>query len=85
MIVLFFEFLIINVLPYEVSVFHTVLSFPHNVFAFPRVLDHDTYSAHDAIGKVYIDLNPLLNRKKGSLISGWYPIYDTMHGTKCLC
>jgi len=46
-----------------------------------RVLDHDTYSAHDAIGKVYIDLNPLLIQRKDNVISGWYPIYDTMHGT----
>ena len=48
-----------------------------------RVLDHDTYSAHDAIGKVYIDLNPLLIQRKDNVISGWYPIYDTMHGTIC--
>jgi len=47
-----------------------------------RVLDHDTYSAHDAIGKVYIDLNPLLTRRNDSAISGWYPIYDTMHGIR---
>ena len=25
-----------------------------------RVMDYDTYSANDAIGKVYVDLNPLL-------------------------
>lgn len=25
-----------------------------------RLMDHDTYSANDAIGKVYVDLNPLL-------------------------
>ena len=25
-----------------------------------RIMDYDTYSANDAIGKVYIDLNPLL-------------------------
>lgn len=25
-----------------------------------RLMDHDTYSANDAIGKVYINLNPLL-------------------------
>lgn len=49
-----------------------------------RVLDHDTYSAHDAIGKVYIDLNPLLTSNKDSptVISGWFPIYDTMHGIR---
>ena len=27
-----------------------------------RVMDYDTYSANDAIGKVYVDLNPLLVR-----------------------
>ena len=25
-------------------------------------MDYDTYSANDAIGKVYVDLNPLLVR-----------------------
>lgn len=25
-----------------------------------RLMDHDTYSANDAIGKVYVNLNPLL-------------------------
>lgn len=45
-------------------------------------MDYDTYSANDAIGKVYIDLNPLLCKEAGSLLSGWFPIYDTMHGNK---
>ncbi|TPP64178.1 C2 domain-containing protein 5 [Fasciola gigantica] len=26
-----------------------------------KVMDHDTYSAHDTIGRVYFDLNPLLS------------------------
>ncbi|KAF8786636.1 C2 domain-containing protein 5 [Argiope bruennichi] len=47
-----------------------------------RVMDYDTYSANDAIGKVYIDLNPLLCKESGSLLSGWFPIYDTMHGIR---
>ncbi|XP_030838685.1 C2 domain-containing protein 5 isoform X3 [Strongylocentrotus purpuratus] len=47
-----------------------------------RVMDHDTYSAHDAIGKVYIDLNPLLWKDSVSDIAGWLPIYDTMHGIR---
>lgn len=46
------------------------------------VLDHDTYSANDAIGKVYIDIDPLLCSEAASVISGWFPIYDTIHGTK---
>jgi len=47
-----------------------------------RVLDHDTYSSHDAIGKVYIDLKPLLNKDGPNSIYGWFPIYDTMHGIR---
>lgn len=56
-------------------------------------MDHDTYSANDAIGKVNISLNPLLSsldtsaqqkstQQKGSVMSGWLPIYDTMHGIR---
>ncbi|KAI1280428.1 C2 domain-containing protein 5 [Halotydeus destructor] len=47
-----------------------------------RIMDYDTYSANDAIGKVYIDLNPLLNKDSGHLMTGWFPIYDTMHGIR---
>lgn len=63
-------------------------------------MDHDTYSANDAIGKVYLDLNPLLLPAAGllvrygrngdgnhehlpnSIMSGWIPVYDTMHGIR---
>lgn len=58
-----------------------------------RIMDHDTYSANDAIGKVNISLNPLLlpcldasaqpnQSAKGSVLSGWLPVYDTMHGIR---
>ncbi|XP_070556208.1 C2 domain-containing protein 5-like isoform X2 [Ptychodera flava] len=47
-----------------------------------RIMDYDTYSAHDAIGKLYIDLNPLLWKDGVVGISGWFPIYDTMHGIR---
>ncbi|XP_078585171.1 C2 domain-containing protein 5-like isoform X1 [Branchiostoma floridae x Branchiostoma japonicum] len=47
-----------------------------------RVLDHDTYSAHDVIGKVYIDIDPLLSKDSASVMQGWFPIYDTMHGIR---
>ncbi|XP_018573148.1 C2 domain-containing protein 5 isoform X2 [Anoplophora glabripennis] len=61
-----------------------------------RLMDHDTYSANDAIGKVYLNLNPLLLPVDGQLvkygfngdstthheISGWIPVYDTMHGIR---
>ncbi|KAJ9600682.1 hypothetical protein L9F63_026179, partial [Diploptera punctata] len=69
-----------------------------------RLMDHDTYSANDAIGKVYLDLNPLLlpaspapvkstwNSENattagtsftgGTVMSGWIPVFDTMHGIR---
>uniref|UniRef100_A0A0V0G8K4 Protein kinase c conserved region 2 n=1 Tax=Triatoma dimidiata TaxID=72491 RepID=A0A0V0G8K4_TRIDM len=62
-----------------------------------RLMDYDTYSANDAIGKVYLNLNPLLlpsclavshehvpntNNIKGITINGWLPVYDTMHGIR---
>lgn len=46
-----------------------------------RIMDYDTYSANDAIGKVYINLNPLLVNP-GRSMSGWLPIYDTLHGIR---
>ncbi|XP_078409743.1 C2 domain-containing protein 5 isoform X5 [Cetorhinus maximus] len=46
------------------------------------VLDHDTYSANDAIGKVYIDIDPLLSNETAAILSGWFPIYDTIHGIR---
>lgn len=57
-----------------------------------RIMDYDTYSANDAIGKVYIDLNPLLLKadshrvasdgSKQIMLNGWLPIFDTMHGVR---
>ncbi|XP_026332199.1 C2 domain-containing protein 5 isoform X2 [Hyposmocoma kahamanoa] len=57
-----------------------------------RLMDHDTYSANDAIGKVVIGLAPLLAREGnktknaasqgGALMSGWIPVFDTMHGIR---
>lgn len=54
-----------------------------------RLMDHDTYSANDAIGKVNISLNPLCletsgqtTQGKGTVLSGWIPVFDTMHGIR---
>lgn len=54
-----------------------------------RLMDHDTYSANDAIGKVNISLNPLCletasqsTQGKGAVLSGWIPVFDTMHGIR---
>ncbi|VDK33436.1 unnamed protein product [Taenia asiatica] len=49
-----------------------------------RVLDHDTYSAHDAIGRVYFDLAPLLQTEQKRTLHGWFPLYDTMHGYRVI-
>uniref|UniRef100_A0A8D2QG15 C2 calcium dependent domain containing 5 n=1 Tax=Zonotrichia albicollis TaxID=44394 RepID=A0A8D2QG15_ZONAL len=38
--------------------------------------------ANDAIGKVYIDIDPLLYSEAATVISGWFPIYDTIHGIR---
>lgn len=75
-------------------------------------MDHDVYSANDAIGKVNISLNPLLLPSLdatgqvirsgkgmrccraigkffflifcvvGGSMSGWIPVFDTMHGIR---
>jgi Ca2+-dependent lipid-binding protein len=62
-----------------------------------RVMDYDTYSANDAIGKVYVDLNPLLMRGNSNIKGVGAPegragggdgeapavqINHTMHGVK---
>ncbi len=48
-------------------------------------MDHDTYSAHDAIGKVYICLNTLVDGgSQVNVLDGWFPIFDTLHGV-CVC
>lgn len=48
-----------------------------------RVMDYDLYSANDAIGKVSLNLGPLLLQKDTSRgLSGWIPIWDTMLGIR---
>ncbi|RDD41524.1 C2 domain-containing protein 5 [Trichoplax sp. H2] len=47
-----------------------------------KVLDHDTYTAHDAIGMVYVCLTPLLQRSSSQQLSGWFPVYDTLRGVR---
>ncbi|XP_037041487.1 C2 domain-containing protein 5 isoform X2 [Bradysia coprophila] len=58
-----------------------------------RLMDYDTYSANDAIGKVNICLNPLLlpsfdmtgqviRTGKGAVMSGWIPVFDTCKGIR---
>jgi hypothetical protein len=47
-----------------------------------KVMDYDQISYNDAIGSVFIDLNPLLTWDSGAQISGWFPIYDTLLGIR---
>lgn len=45
-------------------------------------MDYDRYSADDQIGKVYLNLNPLLFKECGHQMFGFYPIFDTMAGCR---
>ena len=47
-----------------------------------KVLDYDAITADDAVGSVFIDLNPLLCWGSLGLISGWIPIYDSLRGVR---
>ncbi|VDM33214.1 unnamed protein product [Hydatigera taeniaeformis] len=40
------------------------------------------FFAHDAIGRVYLDLTPLLQTDQKPTLNGWFPLYDTMHGIR---
>jgi hypothetical protein len=54
----------------------------------PRLMDHDTYSSHNAIGKVYIPLDFLTDAtgmQNSGTLDGWFPIYDTLHGEEGVC
>ena len=60
------------------------LSLPPSLSPLPsaRLMDYDTYTAHDAIGKVYICLNPLADSGSTNTLDGWFPIFDTLHGVR---
>ncbi|KAI8908982.1 hypothetical protein EDD86DRAFT_206598 [Gorgonomyces haynaldii] len=47
-----------------------------------KVMDYDQITSNDAIGYVFIDLNPLLTWDAPSQISGWFPIYDSLLGVR---
>ncbi|KAJ3363981.1 hypothetical protein HDU91_002785 [Kappamyces sp. JEL0680] len=47
-----------------------------------KVLDYDQITYNDSIGMVLIDLNPLLAWDSSGVISGWFPIYDTLFGIR---
>lgn len=49
-----------------------------------KIMDYDTYTAHDTIGRVYICLNSMMAAGSGNTTSlnGWFPIFDTLHGVR---
>lgn len=54
-----------------------------------RVMDHDTYSANDAIGRVFYDANLLVSKIRCSKtnndymeFTNWLPIYDSVYGIR---
>ncbi len=83
------EQLQIRIMDYDT---YSVSFLPH-IFVVVRRNHSPSFQANDAIGKVYIDLNPLLlkaddDRSSGGgnnqqiMLSGWLPIFDTMHGVR---
>ncbi|KAJ3333792.1 hypothetical protein HDU76_003606 [Blyttiomyces sp. JEL0837] len=47
-----------------------------------KVMDYDQITYNDAIGGVFIDLNPLLAWDSNSQIAGWFPIFDSLRGVR---
>jgi hypothetical protein len=47
-----------------------------------KIMDYDQITYNDAIGTVFIDLNPLLTMDSNAQVSGWFPIYDTLQGIR---
>lgn len=54
-----------------------------------RVMDHDTYSANDAIGRVFYDVSLLVSKIRCSKaddnsmeFTNWLPIYDSVYGIR---
>ncbi|KAJ3119231.1 hypothetical protein HK100_000413, partial [Physocladia obscura] len=49
-----------------------------------KVMDYDQITYGDAIGAVFIDLNPLLawesSSRDSNSLSGWFPIFDSLRG-----
>ena len=47
-----------------------------------KIFDYDQITYNESIGTVLIDLNPLLAWDSPGQVSGWFPIYDTLHGIR---
>jgi C2 domain len=57
-----------------------------------QVCDSDALSADESIGRVYVDLNPLLTQTASTndddeedrhhYLDGWFPLYDTLGGVR---
>ncbi|XP_063676022.1 C2 domain-containing protein 5-like isoform X3 [Bolinopsis microptera] len=47
-----------------------------------KVFDKDTVTANDPIGKVHVSLVPLTSPGNPNYLTGWFPIFDTLHGIR---
>ena len=47
-----------------------------------KVLDYDTITSDNSVGVIFIDLNPLLSVDTVDIISGWFPVFDTLLGVR---
>ncbi|KAJ3220092.1 hypothetical protein HDU67_006848 [Dinochytrium kinnereticum] len=47
-----------------------------------KVMDYDQITYNDAIGTVFIDLNPLLTWESRAQMAGWFPIFDNLRGIR---
>ncbi|MFH4974479.1 hypothetical protein AB6A40_001188 [Gnathostoma spinigerum] len=53
-----------------------------------RIMDYDTYSANDAIGRVFFDVSMMVGKIRkiessdAMKFSAWLPIYDTIYGIR---
>ena len=47
-----------------------------------KVWDKELYSADDAVGSVFLDLNCLLMHHAPERIAGWFPIFDSLEGVR---
>lgn len=47
-----------------------------------KLWDHDLIGNDKSIGQVLVDLKPLVKMDGVPKISGWFPLYDTIHGIR---
>eukprot|EP01059_Diplonema_ambulator_P010954 TRINITY_DN20961_c0_g1_i1.p1 TRINITY_DN20961_c0_g1~~TRINITY_DN20961_c0_g1_i1.p1 ORF type:complete len:1112 (+),score=343.57 TRINITY_DN20961_c0_g1_i1:92-3427(+) len=66
-----------KILEFEIADFEELQEEPVEI----RVWDHDTWTADDLIGTVFLDLNTILCNEETSM-AAWFPIFDSMRGLR---